>query len=683
MKSIKANLQNNLVTSYDQTKTTLVGRVFQKTIDGTDVVGPPLNQFVDAVQDSVLVNPLTTHLTANGRLFSIGAETGGFCYISCHDFDEDTGATTFIGNIRVQLAEVAATTTAIRGFKVLDNAGATGWKIYIATTANVLYNSGVFCVNKVDKADLLNVGFTAFDSAVGSDQKATYLLQDPANIGINQLNIASAGLTLDSTTNRIYVLNGVSAAYQAYVYSTTATLNCPTKAGTINEITDRITITAHGFNDNGTIQVNNLVGGAGLTNGTRYFVRNSTANDFQLSATFGGAAINITTAGTVDICRAFGTTGDAFVHKTGNLPALSGTLLLTNSQYKATPQHTPNAGEDCLFFATTNSLYIGKLSELTSGAVTWPSLYSSNLLGSTNQILTPSATSAVWSDVLDQAIFCTNYNILIMKPIDNNVITRIFGGVSNNYRETKMSNTIDLGAAVSAINLDIENGWLVLTHSTTGQRGNVLCDILSDAEFDYSYIVTPVLKTPSAVYKFITTIDKLYAYTGSLLIQYRTTNFGSISGSWVDIPFAEDITSFASGEQVQFKIAFDTLDLDRCLHAQLQEFFLGYETLSEISENWEYSDDWSDNGVPSRIAFRLKNTYATSVPTLYFRAYDLTDALLITNNSIANAANFEYSTDNGLTWLPLGIIPNIEGTLIRYTFTSPPGVDIRPAIREE
>jgi hypothetical protein len=32
--------------------------------------------------------------------------------------------------------------------------------------------------------------------------------------------------------------------------------------------------------------------------------------------------------------------------------------------------------------------------------------------------------------------------------------------------------------------------------------------------------------------------------------------------------------------------------------------------------------------------------------------------------------------------LALGTIPNVIGTLVRYNFTSPPGVDIRPSIKD-
>ena len=70
------------------------------------------------------------------------------------------------------------------------------------------------------------------------------------------------------------------------------------------------------------------------------------------------------------------------------------------------------------------------------------------------------------------------------------------------------------------------------------------------------------------------------------------------------------------------------------------------------------------------------------VPTLYYRALDLSNVTLVTHNTVTNAARFEYSTDSGVTWLALGTIPNVVGTLVRYTFASPPGVDIRPSIKE-
>jgi hypothetical protein len=684
MKAIKADLLSDVVGTYDQTKTTIQGRVASKVISGDDVLGPPLNKFIDTFTDTAgNVVPTLSTLSPNGRLFSVTSEVGGIVVVSLHTVNLTTGATAYVGMIRMSIADNAATTHTYRSIKVVDN-GTTGWKIYLVTSGTVLINGGVYCANSVDLADFLAIApGTLFPSATGSNQKATYFLQDPSNIGVGQLNIASAGAAIDLTNNRLYVHNGVSATHQYYVYDTSAVLDCPTTAGlAISDVTDRVTQVAHGYVDNTPIFISSLVGGTGLTNNTVYFVRNSTANDYQVSLTSGGAVINITVAGTASVSRAFGTSGSAFVHKTGNLPALTGTLILLDSEDYAVPGHTANATFPCVFFATTTNLYLGRLSDLTSGAVTWPSLVTSNILGSVNQITGPTVALATWSTVLDHAVYLTNTNVLIMKQVVNNSITKIFAGINNKYRETFSSDTVELGF-VTATAIDIQSGWLIMTGSTVGQRGNILCDLRSDKTFDYSYIVTKVLETPDSVYDFVASTEKLESMTGSISVQYRTSGFGSISGGWITLPQSEDISGFTPGQQTQFKVSFDTLNLDTCIHSQVSELFLGLDSNFAISDNWEFSDDFSDNGVPSRTAFRLKQAYVSTVPTLYYRAYDLSGALLLSNDSVTNAINFEYSTDSGMTWLPLGTIPNVVGTMIRYSFTTPPGVDIRPSLKEE
>lgn len=58
--------------------------------------------------------------------------------------------------------------------------------------------------------------------------------------------------------------------------------------------TDTVTINGHGLSDGDRIRIIAIAGGAGLAAGTSYFVVNSTTNTFKLSATAGGAAIDIT-----------------------------------------------------------------------------------------------------------------------------------------------------------------------------------------------------------------------------------------------------------------------------------------------------------------------------------------------------------------------------------------------------
>lgn len=68
---------------------------------------------------------------------------------------------------------------------------------------------------------------------------------------------------------------------------------------TANPATDRLIKTAHGLSNNQQITLTNSGGvlPAGLSPGYTYFVVNKTANDFQVAATSGGAAIDLTDAG--------------------------------------------------------------------------------------------------------------------------------------------------------------------------------------------------------------------------------------------------------------------------------------------------------------------------------------------------------------------------------------------------
>jgi len=71
-------------------------------------------------------------------------------------------------------------------------------------------------------------------------------------------------------------------------------------ACTADNLTDKFTATGHGLNDNDTIEFTNQGGAlpAGINADTTYYVINSTANDFQVSTTQGGAAVDFTDDGT-------------------------------------------------------------------------------------------------------------------------------------------------------------------------------------------------------------------------------------------------------------------------------------------------------------------------------------------------------------------------------------------------
>jgi hypothetical protein len=91
-----------------------------------------------------------------------------------------------------------------------------------------------------------------------------------------------------------------------------AGISLPTGGGAVTAVaaTDLFTRTAHGYAANDPVRFTGLTGGAGITPGKTYYVIASglTANDFKVSATLGGATIDVTsdlTAGTVSRAAPF------------------------------------------------------------------------------------------------------------------------------------------------------------------------------------------------------------------------------------------------------------------------------------------------------------------------------------------------------------------------------------------
>lgn len=105
----------------------------------------------------------------------------------------------------------------------------------------------------------------------------------------------SASVILRGSDNRLQLNIGDAVrqpVYMAYTEVSTATADAST---------DVITSNAHGLIAGTEILIRTGTGvvPTGLTAGTHYFVRDVTANSFKLSASSGGAAIDITAAGTV------------------------------------------------------------------------------------------------------------------------------------------------------------------------------------------------------------------------------------------------------------------------------------------------------------------------------------------------------------------------------------------------
>jgi hypothetical protein len=710
MKVLSAGLSAQTpVTSYDKTKPSLAGRVFSKTIGGATVYGPPLTGFINTQSDTG-ATPSASRTTPNGRMFQLLTITTGVATIALYNIDQ-TGqsAPAYVGRIFVLIPNAAATTHTLRGFEVYDgtsNATVTGWQIYLGTTGSVAINGGLFIVNNVALADFSPLSPPTIGMALSSGAKAVYMVQDPGTIGVANTLTAMQGLALDRATRRLYFHNNVLATTQFAVFdpSVSPTVNLQTTTSPTVSGTATFTLTGHGYAANDPVVITSnapTAFTASVANAapTVYFVRNPTANTFELSATTGGASILATsnTSSTV-VTRAFGqSTAQWLSIRTGTVTGFAGTILLTNCEAIVTPSQTldPNIpaavnGQTCLFFGTNSNVYLIKVSEITNGATTFPTMVGVATTGSGSDYTAITPTYTLYDDTAGRVIIVSNTSQFYVKRWLPTTIDLAFGGLNTTYFENS-ANVPYTFAGVTIANLEFRLGWAYLVTGTIGQRGVLYVDFRSDSSFGYSYITSPVLDTSLiATAKTIQTIEKLFDLTGSMVFSYKTAAlstdaaFNSPTTGWTVIATANDLALTAFNNFSQFRIDFAILNGCVNTPSQINELFLSYLAKGESSDNWAMDNDNTTQGTgsPSYAAFYLQSAYTTSVPTIYARVYDTSNNLIFSANSSANPTAFQYSTNGGTSWLALGTIPNTVGTRVRVLVTPTPSGVAYASVRE-
>lgn len=778
MKTYSASLLSDVVSSYDKTKTTIAGRVFQKTINSTPVLGPPLTKFIDVFTDTLgTFIPGQMFLSPNGRLFVLQSNllSGATNQIAMYTFNSNTGATVYVGKIQFNIA--SPVTVTVRGFKV-DDGNTSNIKIFISFVDTTVTTGGTMMLWKVALADFVPAGFPTLYSAIANDVKAVYFLLNPAEVGGANLMTALTGLSLPCSSSnaaintKIFCHNGLSATHQHYIFdyataptlaglgtSTVTTANTTganttfTMAGNTLAVNDTVVITSNAPT-NYTVSTNAAAQQVYYVVATN-FVAGTT---FSLATALGGTIVNGSTAiGTTTFIRALGQSTNLFFAKTANLPVTAGTLLSTNSENYCVPSHTANSGQDCVFYSSSTTMYLGKYMDLfsqqsgttnatinmtgltstagltigqtvfgtgipngttiativsgtaitlsqaattsttqtiTFGAILWPSLVNANVLGIGTDYLIPLPVNAVFSTECDAVIFNTAGIFSLIKKFQNSVILGSVGTASQIYLEAQ-NHVTDQFSLTTVTGLETRQGWLLASCTTVPQRGIVAMDLRSDTLFNYSYIVSPVMRTLDSTLKAVSTLEELFDSTASVKLQYRTgssasdTIFNSATTNWTDITTAEDLSTFPNNGYVQFRILFamattpTSSNPSITIPTQVADLLLTTQPNTEISDNWDYSYDASATTIPTRVGFKLRLPYSSgTVPTIHYRAYDESGALLVHHDTVTNISNFQYSTDQGVSWTPLGTIPNTVGTLIRYTYTTPPGVNIRVSVRE-
>jgi hypothetical protein len=329
------------------------------------------------------------------------------------------------------------------------------------------------------------------------------------------------------------------------------------------------------------------------------------------------------------------------------------------------------------------------------GTNNWASLTTSNALGTGIDMVAPTiafsrygATNA--GDDVDRFVYVTGTSTLVVKSLQNNVIQEFVGGTSAQYLETLNLPTVSTGlAALSAI--ECRGGWIFMVNgTTTGQRGIVYADIWSDHSYGNTALISSIqYVAPGTLFKYINTIEALFDRTASSYFWIRSaaTEASSVFNAaniptpanpngWTQINAGQDLQSVAIGPYFQIAITYITLDVNDQTPAQINDVNYTYILPGEASDKWAPSVENTTQSAdsPMYVAWRLQTAYSPGpVPTLYVRGYDDSGNMVASFNTSANAADFQYSTNNGTSWVSLGTIPNVALTTeLRVNVATPP-----------
>lgn len=679
---------------YDPTKICGFGRAVEKTLDGKLCYGPGFTRFIDIQNDfaGAFASSGVFQLTANGRLFILGAPAAGSQPIALYTFDLVTGVYVPIGRINLITPNAAATTHTPRFIRVQD-AGTTNWSIYYGTIGSVVINGGIFRANKIDFADFQASPTTIF-MGVNSDVKANYKLEDPTAQGAGFLitTLMGGGFT---SGDQLLTVKGSASVFSFDGFDLTLPPNKSVLTNTapvVNSGATTFNQVGHGLNNNDPVILTanaptGFTASPQNTAQTVYFARNVAADTFQLSATTGGAAILGTTVTTPSWTRAFGQSTNQYLasRKTGNInPGFTGTALLLDAMKIINPQNGANAGQECFFFPTSSIFYHFRLSGITAGATTVAGLVSANSLGNGLDFVGLGTNLfATYSDALDKIIYVTAAFSFYMKNWANNLIAHAFGSQSPKYVELSTERA-QYFRGFSVSGLDVSNGWLLANSTQAGQRGIFAIDARSDEIFDFSYLISPVRKLGGvSLAKFVATLEKEFNITDTVEIYIRSAAsesdplFATEAGGWIAVSIAEDL-EISILQFVQVKVTWDILSFLSGIPTQLQDVLLGHDPLNEMSHNWKGLADGSSG---NDTVYRQVELYGGAVPTLYHRGIDDSENVIESFNTVAHPSQFTHSLDEGVTFLA-GVGPDQIGKRLKLTNPSRSGVIMTASLKE-
>lgn len=395
---------------------------------------------------------------------------------------------------------------------------------------------------------------------------------------------------------------------------------------------------------------------------------------------------------TISTVSASGITTDCFVLKTGTTgtaAGMLGTILLLNNFDIGTPTTGPNAGNECLYVPGSTGFNEFRLSDVTSGATSIPSLRTCNVLdvANTNTALTPAVAN--WSNTLQRIVFSTNTRTIV-KQFVSNQFEMITGYQSSQYR-TGVPNLIYDNAGITISSMDVKNGWVFYTLTTAGQIGVLAFDLRSDQHHGYSYFTTKVMDTRRSQWISLRVNNRLRGSSNPLKVSYRGSNnyndtlFDSPTGGWTVLANDYSMSELASFDYIQLKGEYYSDLNPTAIFAQPSEIRVITQPKDENDLAWRGDFRNSVQTSPARVAFSQVQSYDGSKHWEVFGYVRDTGALYIQKNTQDHASDFEISANDGVSYSAVGgaIASSPLLNVLRLKLSTPPGVVVDFSIREK
>lgn len=385
-----------------------------------------------------------------------------------------------------------------------------------------------------------------------------------------------------------------------------------------------------------------------------------------------------------------GLTQSAWVLTTGN-QSPTGTIAQNNNGRLYTAGHGPASGQSALYFVTTTRIYACLESAITSGSTSFQTYQMTEVPpGSTTTFAASAGLACIETvDMLDRFVVTTTGAAGVRSYItqfrtDGGQMDHIFLCDDKQIDQSTVdSDTAPHPTILAGIKtIWSEGGLLILAGVGTTAATNLVHCVPIGAEWTYSsitgqYAISPEMVTPNCV-KYICPFVIRDQYVGddilgkrpdAFRVSYRTTGISDNSGSWTLLSEPYDMSGVAGAGSIQFKIEFKTIT-DFCVPGRIFQVGVVYEDASTDS-HYRFSGTLS-SASNKQFAFRFANAFGSAVPRLRIRLYnDVTNSLLLDDDSTTQAATWAKSTNDGGAWGAYNTSDKAnETTYIRVTYAT-------------